>query len=641
MGPPTDHLSRIALHLCVDAIPAHNKINWESVKPIQSIILSLPPWLRYKVKHMLVHMVIPAHLKGQEAKKYYDWSAAYEMNDLQLRGVGGVRVLLYGTTLDTPGRRELLSMQSCTAFYHCPHCLNTAQPGLRKQVHGGFRQFLPRGSRWRERQFVYKGHRYMFRAVERRTPPATRTDRSVAILIARATRRKPFFGHKSDPFLYNWIGFRWDGETCDVMHDYKGVCLMILLCLVGKGSDTKYKDWGSKKRDSQHRDDCEAYDIFEDVHDGTTRFPWRLSKDDVKEQDRIVRSMWWPHYVDKLYKGRHSFWTHTDRMKKSIHKYYILTVLLPTCLHGFVPAVHTAILMMVYALRRLDGQVLSKAEAVYQGVEPGSRVIKKTSVTRLREILIRGLVLLEGSFPLATLKPVLHHLVHHPRQVMRMGILGWFAMWAFERNNKKIKDMVRNPRHTLASLAKSLRVNIASRYTCLSEESESKIKNTTCYLMERSKNNGFYLLSEREMFDLEILGADTSNVRSYNIARILGCHFRAGEWGRRRCGSVITTIYGGRSRYCYVKTFLRVGGKDFARVQWLSIPEYPCSPNRLVVTVRMLSPEQQRRHRSVISIDMIDPCTVAVIPNTDGIHFSMMRDRGYDRVRVCYFGRAI
>lgn len=73
---------------------------------------------------MLVQAMIPAHLKGQSAKKYYDWFGR-EMTDLYRNGVDGVRVIVYGWTLDTPGRRELLNMQAVQAFYPCPHCLHT------------------------------------------------------------------------------------------------------------------------------------------------------------------------------------------------------------------------------------------------------------------------------------------------------------------------------------------------------------------------------------------------------------------------------------------------------------------------------------------------------------------------------------
>jgi len=128
------NVNRIAVQLCVDGVEPFNygNIN-DSVKPLQYCMLSLSPHLRYKPAYMLLQMLIPSTLKGKAAKKYYDW-AANEMNDLHgtdyyynlfeffflllfplhaENGVEGVRVVLYGTTLDTPGRRELLQMQVC------------------------------------------------------------------------------------------------------------------------------------------------------------------------------------------------------------------------------------------------------------------------------------------------------------------------------------------------------------------------------------------------------------------------------------------------------------------------------------------------------------------------------------------------
>ena len=60
---------------------------------------------------MLCLAIIPNGLKMQAAKKYYDFAAAYEMNDLHRNGIDGVRVIMYGTSLDCPGRKELLAMQ--------------------------------------------------------------------------------------------------------------------------------------------------------------------------------------------------------------------------------------------------------------------------------------------------------------------------------------------------------------------------------------------------------------------------------------------------------------------------------------------------------------------------------------------------
>lgn len=165
-GPLTQRLNRIVLHVCVDACPAHARKQCGSVKPIQYFIGNLAPWLRYCGRHMLIHALIPAHLKGKKAKKYYDWIGVNEMKTLYRHGVNGVRVIMYGNTLDTPGRREILSMQSVTAFYPCPHCLHTWQPGLRGQVYGGYRRFLAPESPWRHKQFVFMGHSYQFRDIE-------------------------------------------------------------------------------------------------------------------------------------------------------------------------------------------------------------------------------------------------------------------------------------------------------------------------------------------------------------------------------------------------------------------------------------------------------------------------------------------
>ncbi len=64
MGEATKEVERIGVHLCVDSIPAHKKKDAESVKPLQLLMLSFPPWLRYQARFMLVQMLIPAKLKG-------------------------------------------------------------------------------------------------------------------------------------------------------------------------------------------------------------------------------------------------------------------------------------------------------------------------------------------------------------------------------------------------------------------------------------------------------------------------------------------------------------------------------------------------------------------------------------------------
>ena len=84
-----------------------------------------------------------------------------------------------------------------------------------------------------------------------------------------------------------------------------------------------------------------------------------------------VRSMWWPHYIDPLAFAGHSFWTHPDRVWKACHKHYAFLVIMPTCLRGFVPAVHTALLMFITGVRRLAGQVVCLHEARRRRFIPG------------------------------------------------------------------------------------------------------------------------------------------------------------------------------------------------------------------------------------------------------------------------------
>ena len=77
--------------------------------------------------------------------------------------------------------------------------------------------------------------------------------------------------------------------------------------------------------------------------------------------------------------------------------------------------------------------------------------------------LVRGLVLLEGSFPVDQLNPAMHHLVHYAFIVHLFGVLIWLSMFGFERNNKRMKSLVRNTQNPDANLAKNLEMDIATR----------------------------------------------------------------------------------------------------------------------------------------------------------------------------------
>ena len=80
-----------------------------------------------------------------------------------------------------------------------------------------------------------------------------------------------------------------------------------------------------------------------------------------------------------------------------------------------------------------------------------------------------------------------------------------------------------------------------------------------------------------------------------------------------------------------MNVFLMVTDKTHASVTWLSTPIYPYLPFKIVVKVKRITDVQQLLHPSVIPVDRIQPTTVSVMPDTDGIHFWMMREKGIDR----------
>lgn len=175
-------------------------------------------------------------------------------------------------------------------------------------------------------------------------------------------------------------------------------------------------------------------------------------------------------------------------------------------------------------------------------------------------------------------------------------------------------------------------------YAQKTKQSELLPPRPPLYTLKPERKYDLYIPSRKERFDLGMLGVTSlSRVLTFPTAWIFRVHFRGGEWGRRRCGSVVTLIHRGRSRYCVVKSFLRVDEKAFARVEWLSVPTYPHAPNKLVVRVCKLTDTEQERHPSVIPIERIEPTAVAVITHPDNIHYFMLREKGLDRTGVPRF----
>ena len=125
-------------------------------------------------------------------------------------------------------------------------------------------------------------------------------------------------------------------------------------------------------------------------------------------------------------------------------------------------------------------------------------------------------------------------------------------------------------------------------------------------------------------------------------ATVIDTKFVAGEplagvrragWSNRRCGSVITTIIGGRSYYGLVGEFIeRVDGTGlkFAVVSWLPRPSYPYPNNPTVVRLRDV--DVCPGLPGCVSIFDIDPTSVGVSRCDEEGCLYVYRMRGVDPV---------
>ena len=135
-GQASRPIQRIILQFCLDGIPAFAEGSL-SLKPAEFLILNLPPGLRGRAENIMLFMLLPDNMKSGQ-KKYFDFAARYELDQLYstglfngkkspsaspthppyvlnkkrsptlyTTGVRGVKVKVFGTSMDTKGREEL------------------------------------------------------------------------------------------------------------------------------------------------------------------------------------------------------------------------------------------------------------------------------------------------------------------------------------------------------------------------------------------------------------------------------------------------------------------------------------------------------------------------------------------------------
>lgn len=260
-----------------------------------------------------------------------------------------------------------------------------------------------------------------------------RTNELVRNASTYATRRNhPFLGHKMRPLICGWPGFDFMRMTPgEVFHDSKIMTDMIVKTTVGKGkSGTTYANWN---KDAKHRAQNKILGIFESTWpENNGALPWRLSKDDKIELETRMKNVIWPHYMERLYYRGKSFWSAPSRMWKARRKFRLLYFMILTQLRGKVPSVHRALMTFVWSMRQMDGQVHSHEAAVAMNILPGSRSFKKTSLPDVKRLMVLGLSLIEGTFPIGSLAPGIKHFVHYPQYTGTHGILRILWMASFE-----------------------------------------------------------------------------------------------------------------------------------------------------------------------------------------------------------------
>ena len=129
------------------------------------------------------------------------------------------------------------------------------------------------------------------------------------------------------------------------------------MCLLRGSSQTS---WG--KKDETHRKHAKKLNIFSEIwnDDGDegppSQIPWQLTRDQIDLLELRMSRIMWPHYLERLYYRGSSPWKKPGRAWKARRKYRLLWFLLPVQLRDMVPALREALVLMAWAIRRLQGQ---------------------------------------------------------------------------------------------------------------------------------------------------------------------------------------------------------------------------------------------------------------------------------------------
>lgn len=408
---------------------------------------------------------------------------------------------------------------SVQSYCGCSYCCIHFDEGPGCAIYSLPRRWLAPDDPLRSVNAEVDGHRYCFRNREERGQPPEKTTQSVFknSHIARVRDLLHFLGQKGRPMLSSLRGFNYERfNLLEWMHNMARAYDNILELLVGNldgSADRKARKtsralglfpaiWAQQQQylsalrttalaglqdGTITRADAawcrrwlrlctiipatgarvrELRELVRNLRDTAANgeripltnvlapLPWRLSAEAQEIVNKRVAGIIYSHYTpvcgldDETFIKRTGCW-------RTASKLIALCVILVPALRDYVPAFRAGLRKLILGLRILEGQTYSVNEARALNVGPG-KSIKKTDIARAHRLIIRGLSMIEGSCPVACLKPAIHCLCHYGAGTQQHGMLRLLWMMSFERFNKKCKNLTANKRLPYESLAISL-----------------------------------------------------------------------------------------------------------------------------------------------------------------------------------------
>jgi hypothetical protein len=424
----------IGLEICWDGTTPfqYSSANNESLWPILCSILNFPSTLRGKI-HIGLHML------GVNYGAYSIWdSIVEEFNDLWINGiiVGDIkyRIAIIRVTLDGKGLQTLTKTSGSVSYSGCNKC---HFPGLRfanRQCYPYHRRYLDSNDRRRmktchEELQLDPSLQYHFEVVEPEPTPRTYQEYLANGHRAEQTHStvdgvKGVWTLQQLPYAANiyWIK--------DPMHSFANIIKDCVKVLRPTNSD-----FSNRTESSAVRIACEQANIFKHLHQRTTpnmKARWAFTSREVRE---VHEQMTLFHEIGdglkKPFKTNGGSTSHDKLVWATTYAHYVLS--------GKGNHTVTSNILTIFDLIN----ILRGYEYDLEGIR------------QLLGIVYCVLATHEGILPPSEATYTMHELVHIVQQIEDLGPPLMSSLFKYERQNKFLKDLIKNKSYPIGSLIKN------------------------------------------------------------------------------------------------------------------------------------------------------------------------------------------